>query len=117
MDVSKLRPHGPWILVKMDPPPEKSLGGLYLPQGNLDERLGNATGVVLSLGQGSLLSEKARKRTGRKYDPIDLDPGMRIAFRGYIQEANQVGGLLDREHSLIHVDDVIGEVLEGDRVG
>jgi co-chaperonin GroES (HSP10) len=116
MDVSKIKPTGPWIVVKVLPPAEKTVGGIYRPQGNLEDQLGNSLGIVVSVGQGTPVADKVRKRTGRKYDPIDLDPGMVIAFRGYLQDANRVGEALDREHCLIHVNDVIGEVLEADHV-
>lgn len=110
MDITKLRPRGPWILVKVDPPEEKR-GSIYLPQGNLEGRMGNATGTVLSVGEGIPTTPKVFRKTGRKYDPIDLAVGAKIMFRGFLQEANRPGGILDREHSLIHANDVIGEII------
>ena len=110
MNISKLKPQGPWILVKVDPPEEISMGGLYMPQGNLEERLGNATGRVVALGQGKRTKDKVYKRTNKKYEPIDLELGSKIAFRGHLQEANKPS-YLDSDHCLIHVDDVIGEVM------
>lgn len=110
MDISKLRPKGPWIIVKVDPPEEKR-GSLYLPQGNAEERFGNSTGTVLAVGDGTPTPEKVFRKTGRKYDPIDLKPGARIMFRGFLQEANRPGGILDREHCLLHVNDIIGEIV------
>jgi len=111
MDVTKLRPKGPWLVVKVDPPPEKE-GLIYLPQGNYAERVGNATGTVLSMGEGFYTSDKVRNKTGRKYDPVDLKAGDRIIFRGFLQEANRVGGVLDREHCLLNVADVLGVIEE-----
>lgn len=111
MDVSKLRPKGPWVVVKVDPPPEME-GSLYLPQGNLAERMGNATGTVLKVGEGFYTTDKVRNKTGRKYEPIDLKEGDRIMFRGFLQEANQVGGVLDREHCLLNAADIIGVIEE-----
>lgn len=110
MDITKLKPKGPWLLVKVDPPEEKR-GSIYLPQGNLEDRLGNATGTVLAVGDGELTSDKIFRRTGRKYDAIDLSVGARIMFRGFLQEANRPGGILDKEHCLIHIKDVIGELV------
>lgn len=115
MDIKKIKPFGPWILVKVDPPPEKSEGGIYRPQGNAEDRTGQATGTVLRLGKGNLNQGKRAIKSG-KYDPIDLKPGMRIAFRGYLQEANRPSGVIDKEHTLIHVDDIIGEVIGPGRV-
>jgi co-chaperonin GroES (HSP10) len=111
MDISKIRPKGPWILVKVDPPVEK-MGSLYVPQGNAEERFGKTTGTIIAVGDGKRTSDKVYSKTGRKYDSIDLQPGAKIMFRGFLQEANRPGGLLDREHCLLHVDDVIGEIVE-----
>jgi co-chaperonin GroES (HSP10) len=110
MDIEKLKPRGPWILIKVDAPAEKE-GSIYLPQGNLQERLGNATGTVLAVGDGEPTTEKVFCRTGRKYDPIDLQAGAKVMFRGFLQEANRPGGILDREHCLVHIRDIIGEIL------
>ena len=106
----RIRPRGPWILVKVDPPEEKR-GSLYLPQGNLEERLGNATGTVVALGDGVPTTSRVFRKTGRKYDPIDLTVGAKVLFRGFLQEANRPGGFLDRERCLIHANDIIGEIL------
>jgi co-chaperonin GroES (HSP10) len=110
MEMNKLKPKGPWILVKVDPP-EEMRGSLYLPQGNLEDRMGSATGTVLALGDGTPTKPAVAHRTGRKYDPFDLSIGARVMFRGFLQEANRPGGILDKEHCLIHANDIIGELL------
>lgn len=107
MDITKLKPKGPWVLVKVNAPEEKTKEGIYLPQGNLEERLGNATGVVIRVGDG-YLNTKGKK----KYKSLDLETGDTIMFRGFLQEANRPAGIIDREHSLIHADDIIGQVIE-----
>ena len=66
---------------------------------------------MLAIGDGEPTSEKIFRKTGRKYDPIDLEVGAKIMFRGFLQEANRPGGLLDKEHCLLHVKDIIGEIL------
>ena len=110
MDVTKLKPRGPWILVKVDPPEEKS-GSLFLPQGNFEQRVGSATGTVLAIGEGAPTTDRVFRKTGRRYDPVDLAVGAKIIFRGFLQEANRPGGLLDKEHCLLHINDVIGEIV------
>ena len=110
MDVTKLKPKGPWVLVKVDPPEEKR-GSLFIPQGNLEQRMGSATGTVLAVGEGAPTTDKVFRKTGRKYDALDLTAGARIMFRGFLQEANRPGGLLDREHCLLHINDIIGEIV------
>ena len=109
MDVSKLKPYGPWVLVKADAPVKQTDSGIYLPDGNLLERLGHATGVVLSVGQGFFNIKGAKT----KFTPLSVKPGDRVVFRGHLQEANRPAGSLDREHSLIHGRDIIGVLKEG----
>lgn len=94
MDAAKIRARGPWVLVKLDSVATMSPGGLYLPEGNLQERLGHHTGVILS--------------AGKETEP--LRAGDRVMFRGYLKEANRPCGELDRDYSLIHIRDIIGTV-------
>lgn len=103
MDVSTIKARGPWVLIKVGAPPEQSKGGIYLPAGNLEERLGHITGTVLSVGPGSRGKDGSRIPTG-------VDVGDKVLFRGYLQEANRPGGVIDREHCLINVDDIVGIV-------
>jgi hypothetical protein len=108
MDATTLRPLGPWALVKLDPPEEKR-GSLYLPQGNFEEKVGNATGVVVSLGQGVRTPDKVHRKTGKKYIAPDLKIGARVVFRGgwAKQPAFDVG----REYALLNVGDIYGELI------
>jgi co-chaperonin GroES (HSP10) len=101
IDPSSIQAYGPWVLLKVIPPPEVSKGGIYLPAGNLEERLGHQLGTVLSVGKG------VRLKTGN-FKPIGVDVGDTVVFRGYLKEANRPGGQLDREHCLIHMDDIVG---------
>lgn len=103
MDVSRIKAQGPWVLIKVDAPPEKSTGGIYLPAGNLEERLGHITGTVLSVGPG-------HRGKGGSRIPTGIAVGDRVLFRGYLQEANRPGGVIDREHCLINIDDIVGVV-------
>lgn len=114
-DVNRIRrTRGPWVLVKVDKPSEKS-GTLYLPQGNLEERVGHATATVLRVGDGYPNSEKGIRLTGKKYTPSEVKEGDRILFRGFLQEANRPKQF-DREHCLLHLDDILGVLPEGARV-
>lgn len=111
MDISRLRPMGPWVLLKLEPPQEKTSGGMYLPQGNLLERLGSSVGVVVRKGPGKYNTGK--KATRAKYEPMDLEVGDRVVFRGYLQELNKPGGYLDPHHCLLHIDDITGVIGAG----
>jgi co-chaperonin GroES (HSP10) len=99
MDVSKIRAIGGWALLRVKLPPEKSKGGLFIPQGNLEERLGHATAVVLSVGDGYY---------DKKNRPVrpEFSVGDEIMFRGYMQELQRPGGFLDREHCFIRIEDI-----------
>ena len=111
MDISKVRPFGPWVLVKMDLPDKVTKGGIYVPDGNLLERLGHAVGEVLAVGQGYVTDGKKAKA---KFHPVGVEKGDRVVFRGHLGSANKPFGLLDREHCLIHGRDLIGILEEGE---
>ena len=101
VDPLKVKPIGPWFLIKVKPAPTKSESGrLYLPAGNLPERLGHAVGEVIRAGTG-MLTKKGRRV------PYDVGLGETVLFRGHLQEANQPGGYLNREYCLIHGDDLV----------
>ena len=104
MDVGKIRAQGPWVLVKVDPSEEKYAGSaLYKAAGNMEDRMGISTGIVLSVGRGKW-SEK-----GQCFLSPGVEKGERIAFRGFLQEANRPGPL-DKEHCFLHQDDVLGSI-------
>jgi len=99
VDVNKIKATGGWALLKVAASPEKSKGGLFLPAGNLEERLGHATAKVLSVGRG------CTDKKGRLIPP-DFSAGDTIMFRGYMQELQRPGGFLDREHCFIRIEDI-----------
>ena len=103
IDPRTVQAYGPWALLVVIPPPERSKGGIYLPAGNLEERLGHQKGVVLSAGEGRRLKNGARA-------PIGVEKGDTIVFRGYLKGANRPNGQLDDRHCLIHMDDIVGIV-------
>lgn len=103
MDVKKVRAVGHWVIVKVDPPERISEGGIYLPEGNLQERKSMATGTVLSAGRGKI--------DGKVFLEMPVKTGDRIVFRGFLQEAKRIGEPTDREHCVLHMDDILG-VLE-----
>ena len=109
MDALKVRPTGQWVLVKVDLPEKISQGGIYLPDGNLMERLGHSSGTVVRTGPGRL---NEGKKAERERTPVDLEPGERVVFRGHMQHANRLSPL-DREYSLIHETDIRFVLEEG----
>lgn len=102
-----IRAHGPWILVKPEPEPEKSAGGVYLPAGNLMERLGHTVAVVLSAGKGHY-TEKNKKSV---FVPMEVQKGDRVVFRGHMKKANQVG--IRGGRCFMHQGDIVGILEKG----
>lgn len=99
---------GPWVLVTPDPPPEESKGGIYLPQGNVEERFGYATAVVGAVGPGI---EKYVKGKGMVHEHSGLVPGDRVFFRGFLKDANTVDPFeVDDDQCLLHQQDCLGIV-------
>ena len=52
IDMSKVRAHGPWILVKPEEQPTMSKGGLHLPVDPVPYRIGYNVARVVSVGEG-----------------------------------------------------------------
>jgi co-chaperonin GroES (HSP10) len=102
-----VRPIGPWNLIKPDPVVSRTKSGLYLPEGNLEERLGHNTGVVVAVGQGD------RGPKGN-WIPSGIKVGDRVYFRGYLQELNLPGGVGTAD-CLIHTRDIVGTVDSDER--
>jgi chaperonin GroES len=109
MDVSRLKPTGQWVLVKVDQADRVSKGGIIMPDGNILERLGHASGRVMNYGPGRL---NPGKRAKTQHTPVDVKVGDTVVFRGHMQHANRPS-ILDREHCLIHETDIYGVLEEG----
>lgn len=96
----KIHAVGPWVLIRVTPRQEVSSGGIYLPEGNLQERLSHSRGTVLSVGKGKISKKGIRITTG-------VEVGDKVVFRGYLKEANRVYRFDDRR-CFIHMDDIVG---------
>lgn len=106
MDMNRVRPLGHWVLLKVDPPKEKSDSGLlYLPDGNLESRLGHSTATVLAAGPGKMDGKGKRQ-------PMGISPGDRVLFRGYLQVLARPGGIMDNTHCIVHCDDIVLKIEE-----
>ena len=68
MEIEKLKAYGPWILLKVEKFPRVSPGGIYMPEGNVEERLGQTFATVLSVGKGKW----NKKHTARQ------EPGVKV---------------------------------------
>jgi len=110
---SKIKAFGPWVLVKVDPPPEKSEGGVYMPQGNLEERIGHKTGVVISVGQGYFNPGKGGRPPKTKFTPVTVVKGERVRFRGHLHDVSKYHqGIEGKDHIMVHGDDIEGVIEE-----
>lgn len=96
-DIGKVKPRGPWVLIRRLDDPEKSDGGVYLPQGNTMQRLGHCRGAVIAAGRG----EHRKKH----FVEMPVSPGDVVVFRGFISEVNRP---IELDHSLclVHMKDI-----------
>jgi co-chaperonin GroES (HSP10) len=112
MDITKVKPHGCFVLIKVDPPEEKTKSGLFRPQGNLEDRVGRATGTVVAVGPGIINKGKAAVKYG-KYRPLDVKVGDKVMFRGFLQVLSRPNELTPDDNycmlSAIDIDGVIEE--------
>lgn len=75
------RPRNKWLFVKADPRVKKTRGGIELPDQQVAvERVMEGTGRLLKVGDRQMI----RDAVG-----ADLEPGMRICFRGFLKDAFQ----------------------------
>lgn len=107
VDVTKVRANGPWVLIEVEEPKRKTESGLYLPEGNLYERIGYSVGKVLSAGKG--YKETLPGRTKEGFITTEVRPGDRVIFRGHMKEANKVG----EKSCFLHVRDILGVLEDG----
>lgn len=103
MEIAKL--FSDWVRVELEPAPEKSKGGIFLP-GVQPVRFAK----VLQVGPG---------RRGRKQQliPMELKVGDRFPFfvaAAHTQQGQQLGMLLPEGQELIRESDVLFVVDEGD---
>ena len=109
---SKIQAFGPWVLVKVEPHPEKG-DLIYFPQGNLEERTVCRTVVVVSVGQGYFNHGKNGKSPETKFSPLGVELGDRIQFRGMLHDVGKYHqGIEGIEHSMVHGDDILGVIEE-----
>ena len=111
MDVSKIKPYGPWVLIQVEDTVKVLDSGIYLPDGNLFERLGHSIGKVLAVGPGYF---NQGKKVTAKYAPVGVKEGDRVIFRGFLHVLNRPGnGITDRDQTLIHGKDLIAVLKDG----
>lgn len=99
IDLSKARAIGPWILVKPEPQPTMSKGGLHLPVDPVMTRIGYNVAKVISVGEGYW--KPTGGKPAFKFRKSELKPGDRVAYRAHLQNACKFD-----EYSFIHLEDL-----------
>lgn len=105
LDPHKIRPKRDWVVVKDDPRPNKTAGGIFLPGMETGvEKVKEGTGEVISVGPGE------------KNQALGLEPGQKICYRGFLKHANRIETENDH-YFFMASDDILGIVPEGVNVG
>lgn len=109
LDWKSFKPLHKWLLVKADPRVKKTKGGIELPDELTKiERVMEGTGVVLKVG------DDVPEKSG-----VNLSPGDRIAFRGFLKDAFQEFEPEDDGQTifLLRVEDVLAVIDENVQMG
>lgn len=103
-----VRPLRDWLVVRLDPLPEKTRGGIILPT---DVEMRQRTGTVLRIGPGRRCWSTVLER--EYFVPNDLEPGEKVVFfREHLehQQGKALVGVmqeLEEGAGLLRVDDVL----------
>ena len=103
-----VRPLHDWLVVRLDPLPEKTRGGIILPT---DVEMRQRTGTVLRIGPGRRRWSDVLER--EYLVPNDLEPGEKVVFfREHLehQQGKALVGVmqeLEEGTGLLRVDDVL----------
>ncbi len=98
---------GEWVVVRADPRVKQTRGGIHLTDTLIQaERFMEGTGHILSIG-------------GRVSNIVPgLEPGQRIAYRGFLKDAHPVAKTEDGcDIFIIHCDDLLAAIDEETRTG
>lgn len=109
IEATNLRPLGKWVVVKGDPRVKKTKGGIELTEVMISvEKFMEGTGRVLRVGS-----------TVRDMVGLDLVPGSRICYRGFLKDATamQFESLDDCPVFLLHLDDVLAVISDDLHMG
>jgi len=126
VDPLKIRPVGSRLLVRCEPRPKKTAGGIHLPAEFTGmEKIGIRAGKVVRKGNPRDLSILPKKSPMRelqaRLDEINI--GDRVAFRAFLADANDLtrqADLRDKDGhtwSIIDVRDILGKVPDDVPIG
>lgn len=103
LTVDQIRPIRNQVLVRPDPPPTVSAGGIHIPEtvNANNPNYYTMTGVVMATGKGA--------HDGEAFHPINVKPGDRVVFSRYAGKQIEVAGrqrvMILRESELIALSD------------
>jgi chaperonin GroES len=102
----KLRPINDWALIRPRPEPEKTAGGIFIPDVAKEKP---QEGDVLSIGGGHFKEEEDKKGKviDRKFVPTVVKPGDRVLYEKYGVTKVEIGG---EELVLVREDNILGFV-------
>jgi len=105
MDLSKLRPLGDRVIVKVDDAEDKSAGGIIIPD-NAKEPL--TRGVIIAVGPGKR-GDDGRPQWSRRRGEPRVKVGERVIFGKYA--GSEIHGTDQRErHMMLTEDDLLAAV-------
>lgn len=108
----RFRPINDYVLLELDPLPEKTKSGIILPGDSAGEKI--RTGTVLRVGPG--------KWSGNHRVPVGVEPGEKVAFlRWHLEHkiGKTVTGFLanlGENQGVIRKDDILFAFLAGEKV-
>jgi len=102
----KLRPINDWALIRPRSEPEKTAGGIIIPDVAKEKP---QEGEVLSIGGGRYKEEEDQKGKviDRKFVPTVVKPGDRVLYEKYGGTKVEIGG---EEFVLVREDNILGFV-------
>lgn len=121
-DPSKIRACGPWVYLRsIDPGDPYTLdaqgSGLYYPSGAGHQRIASGRGLVISVGRGCYVRDSdlpdVNKVQGYRDGefaemPREVVPGVVVAYRGYLEGANQIHQWELQDYCFIHMTSLYG---------
>lgn len=103
MDPTKIRPVGPFVLLKTLPKKEKTEGGVLVLPETEEDKVGFVWAEVIAVGQGEYTKKGALARAR-------VEPGEVVLVRRYLTEVTQLPNYwqLPDHHGFVHQKDLIG---------
>ena len=106
LEPTKIKILGARVLIRLDPRVKKTPGGILLPeQVTKIERVMEGSGRVVRVGS-------ATSDSRGPIHPVDLKPGDRVMFRGFLKDAAPLStwGYDGDDYCIIHKRDILAKI-------